>query len=182
MKIKRQINAATIQHILQTGEIEIELTAEELRKAYLDEKHSYYLADAEAQFYDYFYRTFGSSCDDIAQERFLRNYGFTADEVEDAGSPHYLLEKFADVFEQHHDCNNADNDAWPAAIESVLEEYSKTLKHRCPRCGHALADSDLPDYTYLCTHCDENFYSFESVEVEQGNEPLHSKGGAAHEE
>lgn len=182
MKIKRQINAATIQHILQTGEIEIELTAEEQRGIYLEEKRSYHLADAEAQFYDYFYRNFGSSCDDIAQERFLRNYGFTADEVEDAGSPHYLLEKFVDFFEHGHDCNNADNDAWQATIEEVLEEHSKTLKHRCRRCGHALIDSDLPDYTYLCTHCDENFYSFESVEVEQGNKSLHSKGGAADEE
>ena len=167
MKIKRQLDPATIQRIQQTGEVEMELTAEELREAYLEEQHSYRLQDAEAQFYDYFYRTFGANCDNAAQERFTRRYGFTASEVEDVTSQHYLLEKFLATFEHGPDCNNADNDAWQAAVEDVLEEYSASLKIRCPHCRHALIDSDLPEYTYLCPLCDENFYEFEAVVLEQ---------------
>ena len=31
----------------------------------------------------------------------------------------------------------------------------------CPNCSKSLFKSDLKGYTYLCKHCDENFYSFE---------------------
>lgn len=38
----------------------------------------------------------------------------------------------------------------------------------CPKCGKALNFSDNPEYTFQCFDCDEDFYSFEAKEVEQG--------------
>jgi TusA-related sulfurtransferase len=32
---------------------------------------------------------------------------------------------------------------------------------RCPKCGRTLYLSDLPQYDYVCTYCDENFYECE---------------------
>lgn len=40
-------------------------------------------------------------------------------------------------------------------------ERLKCTKQKCPRCGAFLYESDLPEYTYLCKDCDENFYSCE---------------------
>ena len=34
-------------------------------------------------------------------------------------------------------------------------------KKICPRCAKRLFTSDIPEYSYLCTNCDENFYKFE---------------------
>ena len=31
----------------------------------------------------------------------------------------------------------------------------------CPKCGRTLFCSDLRDYEYVCTYCDENFYECE---------------------
>lgn len=168
MKFTKQLDPATIQRIVETGCIEIELTPEELRSIYLQERNSYLLEDATCQFDDYMYRNFGSFCDDNAQEKFLRQFGITTEEVEDEQSAHYQLGAFVKAFVDGHDCNNADNDAWQAVIEDVLEEYSKNLRCRCPRCGHVLNESELPDYTYECPRCDEDFYSFEAVNTEEG--------------
>ena len=32
---------------------------------------------------------------------------------------------------------------------------------RCPRCGGMLRTSDLPEYSFVCPECDENFYGIE---------------------
>lgn len=167
MKIIRQFDPATIQKILQTGEIELELTAAEAREVYLEEQRTYRLSDAEDQFKDYFYRNFGALDNADAEARFTRKFGISGIDVIDDCSGHYLVDAFVDTFERCHDCNNAENDVWEAAIIETLEDYSKMHKYRCPRCGSILLDSDLPEYTYLCTSCDENFYEFEAVDVEQ---------------
>lgn len=44
-------------------------------------------------------------------------------------------------------------------LERMLEPYR--TKAYCPRCGKILYLSDLPQYDYLCTECEENFYYFE---------------------
>lgn len=31
----------------------------------------------------------------------------------------------------------------------------------CPKCGRTLYCSDVEDYAYVCTYCDENFYECE---------------------
>ena len=31
----------------------------------------------------------------------------------------------------------------------------------CPKCGRNLYFSDVEDYEYICTYCDENFYEIE---------------------
>ena len=36
---------------------------------------------------------------------------------------------------------------------------------RCPKCGGMLRTSDLPEYSFVCPECDENFYG---VEVTKG--------------
>lgn len=35
------------------------------------------------------------------------------------------------------------------------------LSKKCPKCGSQLLESDLPQYSYLCFECDENFYECE---------------------
>ena len=32
---------------------------------------------------------------------------------------------------------------------------------KCPRCNRVLTKSQVPDYTYSCDYCDEDFYKFE---------------------
>ena len=39
-------------------------------------------------------------------------------------------------------------------------EKCKTNKE-CPRCGCSLYLSDLPQYKYICSECDENFFDIE---------------------
>lgn len=43
--------------------------------------------------------------------------------------------------------------------EDVIEKI--TTSKRCPKCGKILYLSDLPQYDYVCTYCDENFYECE---------------------
>lgn len=38
----------------------------------------------------------------------------------------------------------------------------------CCRCGNPVYVSDVDDYPYVCYHCDENMYSFETKEVNNG--------------
>lgn len=38
--------------------------------------------------------------------------------------------------------------------------------NRCPKCGRKLNPSDVEGYSFVCYHCDENFYGFEAVESE----------------
>lgn len=35
---------------------------------------------------------------------------------------------------------------------------------RCPKCGNLLRTSDLPQYSFVCPSCDENFYGIELEE------------------
>lgn len=153
MKIKRLLTPQTIRKIVESGEIEIELGVEELEAAYREQKHDYLLSDAECQFHDFFLCRFGLMCDLANHDRFVRCYGISADEVEDSGSLHYMLERFVSAFERNHDCNNADNDAWFAAIEYVLDEYRKTFERSCSRCGHGLRSDEKSEY--CCAYCKE---------------------------
>lgn len=34
----------------------------------------------------------------------------------------------------------------------------------CRRCGHPVYESDNPEYSFQCFHCDEDLYSFEVTE------------------
>lgn len=153
MIIERQLDPATIQHIVETGKVKITLTTEELRQAYLEEKHENLLADAEAQFVDFVHVNFHPVIRwNFTEREFMVKYGFTMGEAKDKSSRHYMLEKFVTAFERGHDCNNADNDAWQSVIADTLEEYSNTLKYRCSYCGCAYID---PEATF-CKICGEN--------------------------
>lgn len=162
MKITRPLDLATIQNIQQTGEVEIELTAEECREAYLEEQRTYHLSKAADQFKDYFHCEYGAFDNPEAEARFLQQFGITGIDVIDENSGHYLVEEFANTFERCHDCNNADNDTWRAVIIEVLQDYSSDIKHRCPHCGCQLPDSDV----LTCPLCDENFFKVEAIEVD----------------
>lgn len=40
-----------------------------------------------------------------------------------------------------------------------------TERNRCPKCGRKLEPSDVDGYRFACFECDENFYSFEAVDL-----------------
>lgn len=42
----------------------------------------------------------------------------------------------------------------------------------CFKCHHRVFHSDVKDYPYVCPHCDENKYRFETYEL-HGNIMLH---------
>ena len=42
-----------------------------------------------------------------------------------------------------------------------MEELKRFANKLCPKCGESLWESDLPEYSYVCFDCDENFYEFE---------------------
>lgn len=46
-----------------------------------------------------------------------------------------------------------------ASVMSTLVNCLMEIKtnERCPRCGNPLYLSDLPQYTYVCAECEENF-------------------------
>lgn len=157
MKIKRELDPVTIQQIQQAGKVEFELTAEELREAYLEEQRTYRLCDAVEQFKDFFSCEYGAFDALEAEARFIQQYGIKGIDVIDENSGHYLVEEFVNAFERSHDCNNADNDSWRAVIIEVLQDYSSGIKHRCPHCGWQLPDSDV----LTCTLCDEYIYESE---------------------
>lgn len=55
-------------------------------------------------------------------------------------------------------------------LREYYDEVTKPLKKFavdcltdsvCPKCGRRLYVSDLEDYEYVCTYCDENFYECE---------------------
>ena len=50
----------------------------------------------------------------------------------------------------------------------------KMTSTRCRRCGRVLEPSELPDYTWQCRDCDEDFYSFEAIQFTVQIEPVSS--------
>lgn len=50
----------------------------------------------------------------------------------------------------------------------------KMTSMRCRFCGRVLEPSELPDYTYQCRDCDEDFYSFEAIQFIVQIEPVSS--------
>ena len=47
-------------------------------------------------------------------------------------------------------------------LEWIVEPFVKIMdelrtNEECPRCGHYLFKSDLPQYGYVCADCDQNF-------------------------
>lgn len=50
--------------------------------------------------------------------------------------------------------------------DEVIDPLQKFAKDcltdaKCPKCGRNLYCSDLEEYEYVCTYCDENFYECE---------------------
>ena len=53
-------------------------------------------------------------------------------------------------------------DSYKEVIEPLDKFVSMQITNKeCPRCGRLLYHSDLIDYSYVCIHCDENFYNME---------------------
>lgn len=49
--------------------------------------------------------------------------------------------------------------------QNIDDVYRKISTNKnCPKCGATLCFSDLPQYDYVCTICDENFYECEVKE------------------
>jgi len=51
-------------------------------------------------------------------------------------------------------------------IGGLNESASNGKKRVCKRCHHEVFPSDVKGYPYVCKHCDENLYGFETEEVD----------------
>lgn len=91
--------------------MEFELTPAELEQAYREKKHYYLLCDADSQLMDF--------CNADMQGVVAR-CGFKREDLSDPNAEHYMLEKFVAAFENHHDCEQAENDVWQEVIRNVL--------------------------------------------------------------
>lgn len=140
MMIHRKATPEMIDEITRTGVINIELTAEEKRAAYLEETRAGRLEDAEGQFNEFVHCHFDGLMDepDDKEGRFCKAYGFAPSDVTNPNSEHYLLEKFVVQYERHQNCYGSENDTWQAVIEAVLDRNVAVYKYPgdyAERCG-----------------------------------------------
>lgn len=139
MMIRRKATPEMIDEITRTGEVNIELTVEEKRTAYLEETRQDRMEDAEGQFNRFVHSRFDGLMDepDNKECRFCREYGFMPGDVTNPKSKHYLLEKFVAQYERDQNCYGSENDAWQTVIETVLDrnvavyKYSSDYAERC---------------------------------------------------
>ena len=52
------------------------------------------------------------------------------------------------------------------SLNPLRRIVDKALTTRvCPKCGQFLLVSDVPEYDYVCSNCDENFYECEARDL-----------------
>lgn len=106
--------------------IVIDLTEEELLKAYREQEHIFQLNDAYNQLCDYLGfnadNTEPSAEDKAAIQQFTFEYGFNPSWLVNKDSPYYALERIVDKFNYYYDCNLDENSLYQSFCEQVLDE------------------------------------------------------------
>lgn len=106
--------------------IVIDLTEEELLKAYREQERIFQLNDAYNQLCDYLGfvvdNTEPSAEDKAAIQQFTFEYGFNPSWLVNKDSPYYALERIVDKFNHYHDCNLDENSLYQSICEQVLDE------------------------------------------------------------
>ena len=74
-----------------------------------------------------------------------------------------MRRNYKQLLEQYYNTNSNKQN-----IEQKLYSKYGTNK-KCLKCGRQLLISDLKQYKYLCLNCDENFYSFETLDSNKSN-------------
>lgn len=59
------------------------------------------------------------------------------------------------------DCDYCDDSACVVDVDDNIHGEPRATCPSCPHCGTRLVASDLPDYDYYCSQCDEDFYGCE---------------------
>lgn len=94
--------------------------------------------------------------------------------IDDSATPNFVLQEeakanisFADIVKATDYINQLTDfvpqrsklhDEKEFVLKPFVDYIEKTETERvCPRCGNPLFKSDLPQYDYICTACDENF-------------------------
>lgn len=127
---------------------EIELTPQEIQRAYDMYLTECKLLDAESQYKEWL------EYEDINVEKahdvewFIDMYGFEPAAAMDRTSGHYLLEVFVKTFDDKFDTSRAENDIWHNAISDTMDEIAKAY-----RASH-------PDKTFELTYTETLVYKF----------------------
>lgn len=116
-------NTFTIKRVIEGKGYVIELTDEELEKAFRFRDKQYMKDDAKRQLLDYF----GLDIDDYDEDelgdvqKVIDEKGgtFNLEELADNDS---VLEYLVEMFSEDQDCNAAENDTWQNIIEDYLRE------------------------------------------------------------
>ena len=112
--------------IIYRNNIAIELSSKEVYAIHRVHELDLLTEDAESQLLDWI------NSEDMAQDSKLRDdfisaYGFTPEDAISKESEHYLLSKLVSLYEEHHDCNVAENDTWRIVICECLAGLKKHL-------------------------------------------------------
>lgn len=90
---------------------------EEVEAIYRFREKQYRLQDAEHLFYD--------CIENLSEEEFEKKYGFSVEEATNPESEHYILLDLVEMFEDHFDCNLAENDIWDTVISYYLAKIEE---------------------------------------------------------
>ena len=103
--------------IVRNG-ITIQLTPEEVRKAYDQYYHECLVLDAKQNFKEWLENLGYYLLDD---NRFEKRYGFTIAAAFNPVGSHYVIEKFVDAFQNKFDTGEAELTIWRSAITEVMD-------------------------------------------------------------
>lgn len=103
--------------IVRNG-ITIQLTPEEVRKAYDQYYHECLVIDAKQNFKEWL-RNFDYEPED--DMRFEKRYGFTIAAALNPLGSHYMIEKFVEAFQDKFDTGEAELTVWRSAITEVMD-------------------------------------------------------------
>lgn len=115
-----------INRIIDSVNVPITLSRNELEQAYREQQHTYELEDAQRQLREYL----GLNEEAMTEQELLENrriakskYGIDIDSVFDENSPHYVLEDLVEKYKNTCNCNISENLTWETACESVLSSF-----------------------------------------------------------
>lgn len=106
----------SFEDIFNTGEFEVELTAEQVEQAYRERELEYRCEDARRHLFDYLYGTDGDSDNPLDEQTQKLIDGGALD----PDSPNYLIDDIVNDYFDNFDCNVPENDQFENSIQRVL--------------------------------------------------------------